>query len=294
MASNQRGGRVAASHPPPKRKPLTVSTGWKKNRGGTPTGKERRNYPPHSFPPPCISFSRHAVSITRPIAGPRSPFAATPAIRKSVPVVNRINRFVSARFDSLRCENSPRSSVVRIVEQNNPQHGIALQQTRRASSKFSGRFFPPREKSLEKPSNDRTRREIRKGREKKRVKSQDTRHSYSPGRSGLFSSRIFLLLSFPLFSSFPRDIACRLGPRARRKKEKKRKREGGKGRERSRINPVLFVRSMCDRNLGENLSKIIRKINSEWVYNTLVSFWEISYVLIDFKTLLKLSVSASG
>lgn len=57
---------------------------------------------------------------------------------------------------------------------------------------------------------------------------------------------------------------------------------------------MLFVRSMCDRNLGENLSKIIRKINSEWVYNTLVSFWEISYVLIDFKTLLKLSVSASG
>lgn len=157
-----------------------------------------------------------------------------------------------------------------------------------------GDFFLPVKNLSKKPSNDRTRREIRKGREKKRVKSQDTRHSYSPGRSGLFSSRIFLLLSFPLFSSFPRDIACPLGPRARRKKEKKRKREGGKGKERSRINPVLFVRSMCDRNLGENLSKIIRKINSEWVYNTLVSFWEISYVLIDFKTLLKLSVSASG
>lgn len=292
MASNQRGGRVAASHPPPKRKPLTVSTGWKKNRGGTPTGKERRNYPPHSFPPPCISFSRHAVSITRPIAGPRSPFAATPAIRKPVPVVNRINRFVSARFDSLRRENSPRSSVVRIVEQNNPESRYNKLVVLRVNSR--GDFFLPVKNLWKKPSNDRTRREIRKGREKKRVKSQDTRHSYSPGRSGLFSSRIFLLLSFPLFSSFPRDIACPLGPRARRKKEKKRKREGGKGRERSRINPVLFVRSMCDRNLGENLSKIIRKINSEWVYNTLVSFWEISYVLIDFKTLLKLSVSASG
>lgn len=292
MASNQRGGRVAASHPPPKRKPLTVSTGWKKNRGGTPTGKERRNYPPHSFPPPCISFSRHAVSITRPIAGPRSPFAATPAIRKPVPVVNRINRFVSARFDSLRRENSPRSSVVRIVEQKNPESRYNKLVVLRVNSR--GDFFLPVKNLSKKPSNDRTRREIRKGREKKRVKSQDTRHSYSPGRPGLFSSRIFLLLSFPLFSSFPRDIACRLGPRARRKKEKKRKREGGKGRERSRINPVLFVRSMCDRNLGENLSKIIRKINSEWVYNTLVSFWEISYVLIDFKTLLKLSVSASG
>lgn len=292
MASNQRGGRVAASHPPPKRKPLTVSTGWKKNRGGTPTGKERRNYPPHSFPPPCISFSRHAVSITRLIAGPRSPFAATPAIRKPVPVVNRINRFVSARFDSLRRENSPRSSVVRIVEQNNPESRYNKLVVLRVNSR--GDFFLPVKNLWKKPSNDRTRREIRKGREKKRVKSQDTRHSYSPGRSGLFSSRIFLLLSFPLFSSFPRDIACPLGPRARRKKEKKRKREGGKGRERSRINPVLFVRSMCDRNLGENLSKIIRKINSEWVYNTLVSFWEISYVLIDFKTLLKLSVSASG
>lgn len=292
MASNQRGGRVAASYPPPKRKPLTVSTGWKKNRGGTPTGKERRNYPPHSFPPPCISFSRHAVSITRLIAGPRSPFAATPAIRKPVPVVNRINRFVSARFDSLRRENSPRSSVVRIVEQNNPESRYNKLVVLRVNSR--GDFFLPVKNLSKKPSNDRTRREIRKGREKKRVKSQDTRHSYSPGRSGLFSSRIFLLLSFPLFSSFPRDIACPLGPRARRKKEKKRKREGGKGRERSRINPVLFVRSMCDRNLGENLSKIIRKINSEWVYNTLVSFWEISYVLIDFKTLLKLSVSASG
>lgn len=292
MASNQRGGRVAASHPPPKRKPLTVSTGWKKNRGGTPTGKERRNYPPHSFPPPCISFSRHAVSITRPIAGPRSPFAATPAIRKPVPVVNRINRFVSARFDSLRRENSPRSSVVRIVEQNNPESRYNKLVVLRVNSR--GDFFLPVKNLSKKPSNNRTRREIRKGREKKRIKSQDTRHSYSPGRSGLFSSRIFLLLSFPLFPSFPRDIACPLGPRARRKKEKKRKREGGKGRERSRINPVLFVRSMCDRNLGENLSKIIRKINSEWVYNTLVSFWEISYVLIDFKTLLKLSVSASG
>lgn len=292
MASNQRGGRVAASHPPPKRKPLTVSTGWKKNRGGTPTGKERRNYPPHSFPPPCISFSRHAVSITRPIAGPRSPFAATPAIRKPVPVVNRINRFVSARFDSLRRENSPRSSVVRIVEQNNPESRYNKLVVLRVNSR--GDFFLPVKNPSKKPSNDRTRREIRKGREKKRVKSQDTRHSYSPGRSGLFSSRIFLLLSFPFFPPFLAISLVPSGHEHEERKKRKGKEKEGERKGESRINPVLFVRSMCDRNLGENLSKIIRKINSEWVYNTLVSFWEISYVLIDFKTLLKLSVSASG
>lgn len=242
MASNQRGGRVAASHPPPKRKPLTVSTGWKKNRGGTPTGKERRNYPPHSFPPSCISFSRHAVSITRPIAGPRSPFAATPAIRKPVPVVNRINRFLSARFDSLRRENSPRSSVVRIVEQNNPQHGIALQQTRRASSKFSGRFFPPREKSLEKAL-ERSHERDKEGEGEKAGKIP----GYAPF---LFARpvRIIFLANFspPLLPPFfLLSSRYRLSPRAtstKKERKEKEKRRRGKGRESRELTPC----SSCD------------------------------------------------
>lgn len=242
MASNQRGGRVAASHPPPKRKPLTVSTGWKKNRGGTPTGKERRNYPPHSFPPPCISFSRHAVSITRLIAGPRSPFAATPAIRKPVPVVNRINRFVSARFDSLRRENSPRSSVVRIVEQNNPQHGIALQQTRRASSKFSGRFFPPREKSLEKA--------LERSHEERDKEGEGEKAGKIPGYAPFLFARpvrIIFLANFspPLLPPFFLLLAISLVPSGHEHEERKKrkgKEKGGKeGRDRE-----LTPCSSCD------------------------------------------------
>lgn len=233
MASNQRGGRVAASHPPPKRKPLTVSTGWKKNRGGTPTGKERRNYPPHSFPPSCISFSRHAVSITRPIAGPRSPFAATPAIRKPVPVVNRINRFLSARFDSLRRENSPRSSVVRIVEQNNPQHGIALQQTRRASSKFSGRFFPPREKSLEKA--------LERSHEERDKEGEGEKAGKIPGYAPFLFARpvrIIFLANFspPLLPPFfLLSSRYRLSPRATSTKKERKEKEKRRGERKGEI-----------------------------------------------------------
>lgn len=230
MASNQRGGRVAASHPPPKRKPLTVSTEWKKNRGGTPTGKERRNYPPHSFPPPCISFSRHAVSITRPIAGPRSP--------RRPPLGSPFRWSIGSTDSSLRVSILCAARILpdlRLFESLNrtTRNTESRQQTRRASSKFSGRFFPPREKSLEKA--------LERSHEERDKEGEGEKAGKIPGYAPFLFARpvrIIFLANFspPLLPPFfLLSSRYRLSPRATSTKKERKEKEKRRGERKGEI-----------------------------------------------------------
>lgn len=238
---------MAASHPPPKRKPLTVSTGWKKNRGGTATGcGKSEETPPLSPPLPRVyllfttrrfHYEADSRSQRRPPLG--SPFCHRWSIGSTV--------FAAFSFDSLcNARNNPtffRSSVSN--NRTYPQHGIALQQTLVVTwSKFSGYIV---RKSLRPPF---SRSRMIEGGEisgekawRARVKSQGTRHFYS--RAELFFLANFSSSPYPFF---PRDICLPSSSTGYEEKRKKEKRRNGGGE----LTPRIYV--IAARELVEDYS----------------------------------------